>query len=172
MLQTNDSDLTISKTPVEATLVGNITPILESMGYQLVDIEVIERQNGIIRVIIGSATASIGVDDCEKVHRELSPLFDVWDPLPFAYTLELSSPGEHPPLRTFQHFQESVGHEIKFQTVEPYPMPAPSKPRKNWQGELSELHADGTLVVKDSLGEHRIPIDKIRSAMRIQEWKP
>lgn len=164
--------MSIAKSAVESKLIANVSPILESMGYELVDIDVVERQNGVVRVVIGHPQTPIGVDDCEKVHRELGPLFDVWDPMPFAYTLELSSPGENPPLRTFEHFKRSEGSQIKFQTVEPFPMPAPSKPRKNWQVELVMVQDDGTLVVKDTLGEHRIPIGQIRSASRLQEWKP
>lgn len=166
------SAASIAKTAVEARLIDQVEPILASMGYELVDIEVIERQNGVIRVILGSATTPIGVDDCEKAHRELSPLFDVWDPLPFAYTLELSSPGENPPLRTLEHFRGACGSQIKFQTLEPLPMPAPAKPRKNWQVDLLEVGDEGLLVVKDTLGDYRIPISKIRTASKIQEWKP
>lgn len=172
MLNPSSGDLSISKSAVELRLIESVSPILASMGYELVDIDVIERQNGVIRVVIGSPTTSIGVDDCEKVHRELGPLFDVWDPMPYAYTLELSSPGENPPLRTLEHFKKSVGNQIKFQTVEPYPMPAPAKPRKNWQVQLNEVQDDGLLILEDSLGEYRIPIQQIRVASKLQEWKP
>lgn len=166
----------IHKTAIELRLIENTTPVLASLGYELVDIEVVERQNGVIRVVIGTSETSIGtaigVDDCEKAHRELGPLFDVWDPMPFAYTLELSSPGENPPLRTLEHFRASVGSQIKFQTLEPFPMPPPAKARKNWQVDLVEIGEDGVLFVKDTLGEYRIPVGEIRSASRLQEWKP
>ncbi len=168
----NSLSQSISKTPTELRLIENTTPVLASLGYELVDIEVVERQNGVIRVVIGSTESAIGVDDCEKAHRELGPLFDVWDPMPFAYTLELSSPGENPPLRTLEHFKASTGSQIKFQTLEPYPMPAPAKARKNWQVDLVEVQDDGVIFVKDTLGEYRIPIAQIRTAARLQEWKP
>jgi ribosome maturation factor RimP len=166
------SPTSILKTPVEQKLIESTAPVLASLGYDLVDIEVVERQNGVIRVVIGSAEAPIGVGDCEKAHRELGPLFDVWDPMPFAYTLEISSPGENPPLRTIEHFRASCGSQIKFQTIEPYPMPPPAKARKNWEVSLVEIQDNGVLFVKDTLGEYRIPIDQIRTAARLQEWKP
>ncbi|HVJ64725.1 MAG TPA: ribosome maturation factor RimP [Bdellovibrionota bacterium] len=171
---TNLSSLSISKTATETRLIENTAPVLASLGYELVDIEVVERQNGIIRIVIGNLPGAemIGVDDCEKAHRELGPLFDVWDPMPYAYTLELSSPGENPPMRTIEHFRAACGGQIKFQTLEPYPMPPPAKARKNWQVDLIDVGDDGVILVKDTLGEHRIPIGQIRSASRLQEWKP
>ena len=34
---------------------------------------------------------SVSIEDCEQVNREMSTILDVEDPLPFAYTLEVSS---------------------------------------------------------------------------------
>ena len=42
---------------------------------------------------------SVSIEDCEQVNREMSTILDVEDPLPFAYTLEVSSPGLDRPLR-------------------------------------------------------------------------
>ena len=42
---------------------------------------------------------SVSVEDCEQVNREIGTILDVEDPLPFAYTLEVSSPGLDRPLR-------------------------------------------------------------------------
>ena len=42
---------------------------------------------------------SVSIEDCELVSREIGTILDVEDPLPFAYTLEVSSPGLDRPLR-------------------------------------------------------------------------
>ena len=42
----------------------------------------------------------IGVEDCERVSRELSALLDVEDPITVPYQLEVSSPGADRILRT------------------------------------------------------------------------
>ncbi len=53
--------------------------------------------------------SGIGIDDCERVSREVSALLDVEDPIPSAYTLEVSSPGEDRVLRTRAHFDRFAG---------------------------------------------------------------
>ncbi len=45
----------------------------------------------------------IGVEDCERVSRELSALLDVEDPIAVPYQLEVSSPGADRILRTVAH---------------------------------------------------------------------
>ncbi len=51
----------------------------------------------------------IGVEDCERVSRELSALLDVEDPIAVPYTLEVSSPGADRILRTPAHYRRFVG---------------------------------------------------------------
>ncbi len=53
--------------------------------------------------------SGIGIEDCERVSREVSALLDVEDPIPSAYTLEVSSPGEDRVLRTRAHFDRFAG---------------------------------------------------------------
>ncbi len=69
----------------------------------------------VVRVFIDrpgpSATPeeSVSIEDCEQVNRELSTILDVEDPLPFAYTLEVSSPGLDRPLRGFDDYGRFAG---------------------------------------------------------------
>ena len=166
--------LTVSKTPVEADLIEKIEPVLEQMGYALRDVEVIGSH--IIRVTLEFPDPSgpeIGIDDCSKAHNILSPLFDVWDPLPSAYTLELSSPGEKANLRVARHFEQAVGGEIEFQTLVPITMPEPLKPRRNWAGKLlSFSSSNGDVRVVDGYGEHTVNVSQMKSATWLRDWSP
>src|SRR5882672_3299740 len=60
------------------------------------------------RIVEGDETrlqeGGIGVDDCARMSREVSALLDVEDPIPTAYTLEVSSPGSDRVLRKKGHF--------------------------------------------------------------------
>ena len=58
----------------------------------------------VVRIFI-DRPEGIGVEDCERVSREVSALLDVEDPIPHAYTLEVSSPGFDRVLRTRAHFE-------------------------------------------------------------------
>jgi ribosome maturation factor RimP len=87
-------------------------PLLEQLGFELVDLEYAPgRSHAVVRVFI-DRPQGVGVDDCERVSHELSALMDVEDPVPVAYTLEVSSPGMDRVLRTPAHFQRFVGERI------------------------------------------------------------
>lgn len=166
--------LSIYKSEVEKDLISKVEPVLESMEFSLRDIEVIGVSNPIVRVTLDrpkehQEKGQIGIEDCEKVHRKLGPMFDLWDPVSGPYTLELSSPGEQAPLRTSEHFQEALGETIKFQTLEPFPMPAPAKARKNWQGRLLNL-SEALIEVEDDFGIHKVPLDQIKNASWQRSW--
>src|SRR5678810_1343651 len=57
-----------------------------------------ERTGQVVRVFIdrpgpaATAEESVSIEDCEQVNREIGTILDVEDPLPFSYTLEVSSP--------------------------------------------------------------------------------
>ena len=55
----------------------------------------------------------MSVEDCAEVNRELSTILDVEDPLPFTYTLEVSSPGLNRPLRSDGDYRRFAGRLAK-----------------------------------------------------------
>jgi len=102
--------------------------LVQRLGYELVDVEyAATRSEATLRVYIdwpegkmseAAAAAGddgtrafdgIGVEDCERVSRELSALLDVEDPIAVPYQLEVSSPGMDRILRTPAHYQRFVG---------------------------------------------------------------
>ena len=173
---------TISKTNVEQELLAKVEPVVEGLGYSLRDLEVVGSGGArVVRVSIDVATGQnkeseegvekIGIDDCTRVHQMLGPMFDVWDPFPEAYTLEVSSPGESPALRTLGHFSEAVGEEVQLTTLEPLPVPPPAKPRRNWTGILeSVVEESAAVVLVDGSVQTTIPLSKIRSAQWVRSW--
>ena len=62
---------------------------------------------------------SVSIEDCEQVNREISTILDVEDPLPFAYTLEVSSPGLDRPLRGAGDYARFAGRLAKIVVSEP-----------------------------------------------------
>jgi ribosome maturation factor RimP len=167
----------VYKSSIEEDLISKIEPVLEGLGYECRDVEIVPGGEAVIRITLdrpaGQTETPIGIDDCSNVHRLLNPMFDVWDPLPGAYTLELSSPGEKPRLRTLEHFRQVLGEKIKFQTQEPLPMPPPAKPRKNWEGVLESLiETEGSekLRLKDGLGTFEVPLKQVKNALWLREW--
>jgi ribosome maturation factor RimP len=166
-------------------------PLLQGLGYELVDIEyAATRSQATVRVYIDwpeghmpSAVAAelagtdddsrafdgIGVEDCERVSRELSALLDVQDPIAVPYALEVSSPGMDRILRTAAHYARHVGQRVHVE------LQAPREGRRRYTGELTradadgiELNVDGTQVLVRLLeiGKTRLAPDWSRAAKR------
>ena len=91
-----------------------LEPIVEGLGYEFVGAEYLPQgKHSLLRVYIDNPETGIGVDDCERVSRQVSSMLDVEDPIQGHYTLEVSSPGLDRPLFRPEHFERFVGHEIK-----------------------------------------------------------
>jgi ribosome maturation factor RimP len=165
--------LSTFKSQIELDLISKVEPVIESLNYSLRDLEVVGKGRPTIRIILDKKDdQKIGIDDCSYVHEKISPMFDLWDPFPGAYTLEISSPGEHAPLRTRQHFEEALGSKIRFETTQAIELPPPNKARKRWEAKLSEINdSSSEIVVEDTLGTHRIPFNLLHSAVWLREWQ-
>jgi ribosome maturation factor RimP len=93
-------------------LIDLLEPTVERLGYELADLEL---QTGVLRLYIDwpAGDASVGLDDCETVSRQVSALLDVEDPIPGDYNLEVSSPGLNRRLVKAQHFERFAGSKVK-----------------------------------------------------------
>ena len=128
-------------------LIALIEPLLAQLGYELVELEYAAgRSSGVVRIFIDKAEG-IRVEDCERVSREVSALLDVEDPIPNAYTLEVSSPGFDRVLRTKPHFERFTGERVFVE------LKAPREGRKRYTGLLRgvadagiELEVDQQMV--------------------------
>lgn len=163
----------IYKSPQELELIEKLESVVNSLNYELRDLELRAGRPALLRITIDIADRSRGVhlDDCFEVHKVLDPLLDVWDPVEAAYTLEVSSPGEKAPLRLKTHFEEAIGSNIDFKTREAVSMPSnpTAAPRKNWKGKLIAV-SETSIQLEDALGTHEIPADLIEGARWMREW--
>jgi ribosome maturation factor RimP len=98
--------------PLREQLIALAEPLLAQLGYELVELDYAAgRAHSVLRVFIDKPEG-VGLDDCELVSQELGARLDIEDPLPTAYTLEVSSPGLDRVLRTPAHFQRFIGARI------------------------------------------------------------
>ncbi len=100
-------------------LIALVEPVLVRLGYELVDLELDPaRSHAVVRLFI-DAPAGVALEDCARASREVSAMLDVEDPIPTAYTLEVSSPGFDRVLRTQAHFGRFVGSRVQVELKEP-----------------------------------------------------
>jgi ribosome maturation factor RimP len=117
-----------------------------------------ETQGLVIRVFIdrhgpsSTPEESVSIEDCEHVNREIGTILDVEDPLPSAYTLEVSSPGLDRPLRGAEDYQRFAGRRAKIVVAEPVDN------QKAFDGRLRGLEHDDVLLEGPNGRVHRLPL--------------
>jgi len=97
-----------------------IAPTVEALGYELVRVVVAGRHRPTLQIMAERRDGGgMRVEDCEAISRAISAKLDVEDPLPEAYTLEVSSPGIDRPLIRPRDFARFVGHVAKLEAKLP-----------------------------------------------------
>ncbi len=131
------------------------------LGAELVAVHVTgDRTGPVLRLYIDSP-AGVDMALCAKVSRALSPEFDVEDPIPGRYRLEVSSPGIDRPVELRRDFQRFVGFQIKVRML-------PDTGRKRYVGELLGLDGEHVLVLENpDKPAHRIPYENIDRAQLV-----
>lgn len=90
------------------------------MGYELVRVAVLGRDRPTVQVMADRADGSqITVADCETISQTLSAVLDVEDPIPGAWSLEVSSAGIDRPLTRVKDWNRFAGHAARAETIEP-----------------------------------------------------
>jgi ribosome maturation factor RimP len=170
--------------PIRQRVIDIASPVCEAAGYELVDVRFKSEQGGwTLRVFIDvltppeeGSTVDLGavpedlvdLNDCEEISRELSAVLDVEDPIPHAYSLEISSPGIDRPLRTPAHFRRFVGADVRVAMGVPL-----AGDRRNFKGRLTAVESSpaGDLAVVDVDGQpFRLPIADIDTARIVPDW--
>ena len=126
-----------------------LLPIVESNGFELVDVEYVkEAGTWYLRAYIDK-TGGITVDDCEIVSRAFSDILDEKDYIEDTYIFEVSSPGLGRPLKKEKDFKRSIGEEVEIRTYRPI------NRQKEFVGILKEYDPD-TVTIEYEDGETQI----------------
>ena len=140
-----------------------LEPVVTALGCELWGIERLSQgKHSMLRIYIDKADG-IGVDDCERVSRQVSSLLDVEDPISGEYTLEVSSPGADRPLYTQAQFETFIGEDISVRLRFPY------EGRRNFKGCLKGIE-EGDVVVEVDGHEYLFPFDSVEKANIIPRY--
>ena len=139
------------------TLQAMLAPVIEALGYECWGIEFLfQGRHSVLRIYIDQPDG-IHVEDCEKVSRQVSAVLDVEDPIPYEYTLEVSSPGMDRPLFTVSQFAAYAGEMVKVRLRVPF------EGRRNFQGLLRGVEEQDVIVLVDD-HEYLLPVEQIEKA--------
>jgi len=128
-----------------------LTPIINSLGYTIYDIEYQkEGKDYYLRIVIDKEDG-ITIDDCEKVSNSINDVLDEADYIKEQYYLEVSSPGLERKLTKDWHLEKYIGY-----TVEAKLFTAVNKV-KNIVGALKEFD-ESTITIE--LDTEEIKLDR------------
>ncbi len=117
-----------------------ILPILESRGFELVDVEFVkEGGTWYLRAYIDKP-GGINVNDCEDVSRAFEAELDREDFISESYVLEVSSPGLGRPLKKEKDYVRNKGKRVEIHLFRPL------QHEKNWEGTLT-LWDDASVTI-------------------------
>ncbi|PPE72844.1 ribosome maturation factor RimP [Solimonas fluminis] len=150
-------------TVLRERLVQMLEPVVESMGYELVLLEYSPNShNALLRLYIDSA-GGIGLEDCEKVSREVAAQLDVEDPISTQYSLEVSSPGLDRPLVKPSHFERFLNEQAKVQLL------APKNGRRRFIGWIRAA-GDRSVTLETDQGRVDIEYSEMERARLVPDY--
>jgi len=152
----------LSREEVRDNLIALIEPFLEKMGFELVRLDYVVGKHGRLQLFIDTE-GGVTIDHCEEVSRALSDFLDIHDPIPNAYTLEVSSPGLERPLTKKEHFQRYQGEKVKVKTGEVI------EGSRKFSGILERAGNDEIEILRDDGSTVVIPYNSID---RANLWYP
>ena len=141
------------------------TRVAASYGLEIFDVQYRREASGmVLRIRIDrlgpgtTAEESVSVEDCAKVSRDLSAIFDVDDVIPAQYTLEVSSPGLDRPLRRAEDYQRFAGRRAKLVMREKI------DGQGYFKGQLGGVEDGHVLIEGEDRRTHRVPLNVITRA--------
>lgn len=135
-----------------------LVPVIEGLGYRCWGIEFQSQgRRSILRIFLDDTDTAVGVDDCEKVSRQVSGVLDVENPIQTEYTLEVSSPGMDRPLFRLDQFEAWAGHRIRVRLRMAF------EGRRKFEGLLKGIEGNDVVIVIDE-NEILLPVDAIEKA--------
>lgn len=152
-------------TKQEKNIEAIVLPVVQSLGYDLYDVEYIkEGGDWYVRLYIDSKKG-IDLDDCEKVSDAVGEELDRVDPIPTSYSLEVSSCGLERRLREKKHFEAAISQNIEVKVYR-----AINK-EKIFTGILKAVDENSITLENEQDKEIQIDFDNISNAKILFNWE-
>jgi len=137
------SRLVRGKTPEDRNLLELLDPVAEAAGFEIVRVRLMGGHSSGRTLQVMAERPSDGdmdIDDCTRLSRAISEVFDAADPVEGEYRLEVSSPGVDRPLTRLKDFETYEGLEAKIE------LDRVADNRKRFKGVLAGIEGDNVLI--------------------------
>ena len=137
----------------------DLASIISQFGVKLYDSELTSQNSRTIYRVYIIKDGGVSLEDCEKVSRVLSPIFDVMAPVEGEYFLEVSSPGLERKLSKIEHFALSLGEEAKITLND----------KSVFIGKI--ISVDGEIITfSNDDGKSKFSFNEIKKAKTFIQW--
>jgi ribosome maturation factor RimP len=115
-------------------LTARLQEPLAAKGYEILQMTHITTGRHKLEILLERLDeGGVTLDDCAAASRIISGIFDVEDPIPDAYTLEVSSPGMDRPLVRLRDYERFQGSCVKVTLHDP------RNGQKNFKGRIHKV---------------------------------
>ena len=127
-----------------------LSPLVESLGFVLVDVEYKKMPNGMNLTLFIDSPQGVDMDGLEKIHRAVDKELDELDPTNGApYILNCTSLGLDRPIKTEYEFNKYREKEVDvkfYEPLKPYNKKELTCTLKSWNEENIVVEIDGNEV--------------------------
>ena len=102
----------VETTPAEQRLTDDLAPVIEGLGYQIVELRAKRRKDGYSVHVVLHRDGGVTIDDCAEVHTTILPRIRITEEEQ-DISLEVSSPGIDRVLKTLREFSVFVGKGVR-----------------------------------------------------------
>jgi ribosome maturation factor RimP len=143
------------------------SPVVEDLGFELVDVEFVQSGRWTLRVYIDrlDGGGAVSVEDCTLISRRLDDALEMNQTVPHRFVLEVSSPGIERRLRTAEHFRRYLESRVFVQTHDLV------DGRRRVEGRLAETDGETITIALDEGGRWTAPMAAIQKAhLVVDPW--
>lgn len=149
---------------VESLCEENIVPIIEKMGYDVVEVEYAKKVDGMNLTFVIDKEGGITLDDCEKVHKIVDEELDKLNPTgDTSYILNISSVGLDRPIKNYKDFIRNKGKQVEVKLFRPL------NGNKVFKGELINF-TEEEVIISESGQEKVFKKDLVAQVIPVVEF--
>ena len=154
----------MSKLSVSEQVMEMAKPIVENLGYELVEVKYGKGHGGMEMTLYIYSESGITLEDCEKVSKAIDQPLDELNPTnDVGYSLNVSSLGIDRPIKSADDARRNMGNKIEVKLY------APKDGKKIWVGILTDYTTD-TFTISMNEETKTFRFDEIAIASPVIEF--
>jgi ribosome maturation factor RimP len=148
----------VEQQPIAVRVNAAAESVAEEQGVEFVHAEILgSKRDSVVRIFIDK-DGGVTIEDCTRFSSAIEEIMDAEDMIPWAYVLEVSSPGIERQLYALKDFVRFVGELAKVKTT------AEIGGQKNFAGRIVAVEGEVVVFEDRTCGEVRIPFGIVEKA--------